>query len=219
MSDRAFTVAFGLSLAVHLLFLLTRIAPFNWLPLRRPQGPLQVIYDYEIAQQELRRLQDELARAKRESMTTGPAAIPTGQQPQIRIPDRPVLALTRNLPETLAGRSSLIDLTNLTEASQGDPVLLSYFSAIREQIQRAADRRGWVTEDVSRGLVTISFILGANGAIREVAVVAERSSTSATLQEIARRIVESAAPFPPFPPSIGEGRKTIVVPLEFLLGS
>jgi len=218
MSDRTFLIAFSLSLGLHLVLLASQFVSLNWLYHSRTLGPLEVVYDYEIAEQELRHLQDDVTRAQREA-ANAPSPIPAGQQPQIRIPDRPVLALTRNLPDTLPGHPVSIDLTNLTEAARGDPVLLSYFSAIREQIQHAANRRGWLADDAAKGLVYVAFVLSSNGAIRDVSVVSERSAPSTALQGIALRIVETAAPFPPFPPSIDEPRKTIVVPLEFLLGS
>lgn len=220
MSDRTFTIALNISLGLHLALLAVQFLPFGWLSHARPRGPLEVVYDYEVAQQALQHLQAEVARATTEAATNVPSPSPVGGgQPQIRIPDRPVLALTRNLPDTLPGYPVSIDLTNLAEAARGDPVLLSYFSAIREQIQQAANRRGWVTDEPSKGLVYVSFVLSSNGAIRDTSVISGRSASSTALQGVALRIIETAAPFPPFPPSINEPRKTIVVPLEFLLGS
>jgi len=218
MTDRAFTIAFALSLGLHLFLLMSQFVQWNWLTAARHRTPINVIYDYEIAKQELRHLEEELTRATRETATTlGPSS--AGREAQIRIPERPLLATTRSLSETTLGHSSLVDLTNLAEAAHGDPVLLSYFSAIREQIQHTANRRGWVAEEAAKGLVYVSFVLTSNGAIRNVSVMGDRSVSSATLQGIALRIVEAAAPFPPFPPSMTEPRKTIVVPLEFLFGS
>ena len=97
--------------------------------------------------------------------------------------------------------------------------MLSYFSAIREQIQRAANRRTWLTGEQREGLVYVSFVLTSTGAVQEAAVVSGRSAASPDLRDVAVQIVKAASPFPPFPPSMGEPNKTIVVPLEFLLGS
>ena len=219
MRDRAFIIALNISLGLHLALLVVQFLPLGWLPHARPRGPMEVVYDYEVAKQELRHLQEEVTRATREAASSAPSPLPSGGQPQIRIPDRPVLALTRNLPDALPAYPVSIDLTNLTEAARGDPVLLSYFSAIREQIQQAANRRGWLSDEPSKGLVYVSFVLNSNGVIRDASVISQRSAPSTTLQGVALRIIETAAPFPPFPPSISEPRKTIVVPLEFLLGS
>ena len=123
------------------------------------------------------------------------------------------------LPELFPDRSAIVDLTDLVEAAKGNPVLLSYFSAIREQIQQAANHRTWMTGEGHEGTVYVSFVLAANGSIRSATVLEGRSVPSRTLQGIAMQIVQSAEPFPAFPPSLPEHRKTIVVPLEFLLGS
>jgi len=179
---------------------------------------VEIVYDYEVAQQEVQRLQDQLARAKREAVTA-PTSVSSGPRAQVRIPDRPALAASVNLGDAALFHSSFVDLTNLTEASGGDPVLLTYFGTIRERIQQAANRRTWVTGEEKEGLVYLSFVLTAGGSAQRAAVLTDRSVVSPSLQDTALRILEDAEPFPPFPPSMGDPSKTIVVPLEFLLGS
>ncbi len=232
MSDRAFTVAFGVSLGLHLVLLLGQLASLNWLKMSGSRTPIEVIYERETTTQELERLQERLARATSESAAV-PSTPTVGEHAQVRIPDRPLLSDDRLLTVTEAGRPltddgslselvpgspAIVDLANLVDASRGNPVLLSYFSAIRDQIQQTANRTTWLNGASTEGLVYISFTLSASGAIRQVAVVSERSVAAQPLQEAAIRIVKAAAPFPPFPPSMAEPNKTIVVPLEFLLG-
>jgi TonB family protein len=122
--------------------------------------------------------------------------------------------------DTGALRSPVVDLTNLIEAAQGDPVLLSYFSAIREQIQQTANGQTWLAADQAvQGVVYLSFVLSRDGAVDAIAVLPDRSVRSRPLQEIGLSIIKAASPFPAFPPSLGETSKTVVVPLEFLVGS
>ena len=218
MSDRGFTLAFSISLGLHLFLLIGQFISVNWYKASRMRQAVEVIYDYEVAKQEVQQLQEQLARAKREAVAT-PTAASSGLRTQIRIPDRPSLATITSLGDTMLAHSPFVDLTNLTEASGGDPVLLTYFSAIREQIQRSANRRTWLTGEAREGLVYISFVLTASGSAQKTAVLVDRSVASATLQNTALRILEDASPFPPFPPSMEGASKTIVVPLEFLLGS
>ena len=218
MSDRGFTLAFSISLGLHLLLLIGQFISLHWDKTPRMRQTLEIVYDYEVAKQQVQQLQDQLARAKREAVAA-PTAASNGLRTQIRIPDRPSLAVTTGLGDTLLTHASFVDLTNLTEASGGDPVLLTYFSTIREQIQRAANRRTWLTGEEKEGLVCISFVLTATGSAQKAGVLVDRSVASATLQETALRILKDAEPFPPFPPSIQEPSKTIVVPLEFLIGS
>ena len=218
MSDRVFIVSFSVSVALHLLLLCSQLLPMNWLNAPTTRAPLDIIYEYHKAQQELRHLQAQLSRATREA-GAAPAAPGIAERPVIRIPDRPILADDHALSDVTPIRSSVVDLANLVDAARGDPILLSYFSAIREQIQQAANRRTWLTGQTAQGLVYVSFLLTSSGTVRGVEVLADRSVPSQALQDTALRIVNSAAPFPPFPPSMTELSKTVVVPLEFLLGS
>lgn len=216
-SDRIFMWAFGLSLGAHLILLIGQALSLSWLPRPRNLKPLNVVYEQETAKEELRVLQEQLARIKRDT-TSSPAPTISGTRPQVRIPDRPSLTAGKTLVDIMPDHATVIDLTNLVDAARGDPVLLSYFSAIREQIQRTANRHVWGQQERDEGLVLVSFVLLAEGQVEAVQVAGDRSADSGLLREVAVRIVRAAAPFPPFPPSIGEPNKTIVVPLEFLLG-
>ena len=218
MTDKGFTVAFSVSLGLHLFLILGQFISINWSAPSRMRRAVEIIYDYEVAKQEVQQLQEQLARAKREAVVS-PTSVSSGLRTQIRIPDRPSLAAVTTLGDTTLAHASFIDLTNLTEASGGDPVLLTYFSAIREQIQRSANRRAWVTGDEREGMVYLTFVLTTEGSAQKLAVVADRSVAFPTLREAALGILEDAEPFPPFPPSMPEASKTIVIPLEFLLGS
>jgi protein TonB len=218
MSDRVFTVAFSVSLGIHLIFLVGQLLSIDWFRLVKTPRPIQVVYETPPALRELQHLQERHSRAKRETVAP-PSANPLEEHQQIRIPDRPSLTANRSMTDLIPERSSVVDLTNLVDAARGNPVLLSYFSAIREQIQQTANRQAWLTGTSTEGLVYVTFILSATGAIREVQIVTNRSAASAALRDVAVQIVKTAAPFPPFPPSVTEATKTIVVPLEFLLGT
>ena len=221
MSDRIFTMAFITSLGIHLSVLVLQLFASGWCidwfhASRSKPTALEVIYEEAQLKQQLDRMKDELMKTKREALTA-PAPGAAQNQPMIRIPDRPFLATAQAIQELAPGRSAIVDLTNLLDASKGDPVLLSYFGTIREQIQRAANRKDWLTGTERQGLVYVSFILTAEGRIRSATVIGNRSVSSATLQDIALKIIGSAAPFPPFPPSLQDTSKTLIVPLEFLL--
>ena len=217
MSDRIFMWAFGLSLGAHLILLMGQAISLSWLPKPKNLEPLDVIYEQETAKEELRVLQEQLTRMQRDT-SSSPAPTAAGIRPQIRIPDRPSLMAGQTLADIMPDHAMVIDLTNLVDAARGDPVLLSYFSAIREQIQRTANGRAWVQQQRDEGLIFVSFVLSAGGQVEAAQVAGDRSADSAMLRDVTVRIVKGAAPFPPFPTSIPEPNKTIIVPLEFLLG-
>ena len=217
VSDRIFIGAFALSLGLHLVLLIGQLLHMSWVFTPAAHAPLEVVYQVEAAKEELHQLQEELARATRRTAAS-PAPSTVGNRTDIRIPDRPSLTAGRTLADLTMDRTAVVDLTNLVDAAHGDPVLLSYFSAIREQIQRAANARAWISGQRDEGLVFVTFSLSASGTVQGVTIVDGRSASSTLLQDAAVRIVKAAAPFPPFPPSLPDPQKTVVVPLEFLLG-
>ncbi len=217
MSDRVFTATFGFSLIAHLLLLFGQLGSVGWL--QAPFKPVEVIYESEATREELRALQAQLARAKRETVASPAPSLPA-ERTQVHIPERPSL-MTEQLPRgALHDRASVVDLTDVVDASRGDPVLLSYFTAVRDQIQGTANRYSWESGAVPQGLVYVSFHLLPSGAIEQLEILSGRSVPSQVLWEVALRIVKASAPFPPFPPSLQQGAtQTIIIPLEFLLGS
>jgi TonB family protein len=217
-AERIFALTFAVSLAIHLVLLIAQFISFHWLSPARTHTPLEVIYEYEIAKQELRQLQQQLLRAKRETIAAV-SSNSAAQRWQIRVSERPLHERERALSEVMPDRSPVVDLTNLIEASKGDPVLLIYFSAVREQIQQTANRHSWLTGEAKEGFVYVSFVLTSSGQVVDASIVSGRSSDVQQLREIALRIVKMSAPFPQFPPSILGPSKTVLIPIEFLIGS
>lgn len=240
----ALIVALAISLAVHILGLGAQLLlGGQWL--RRvgiAAETLDVVYEYRAGSAA------DAVQERLEAGVPAEAPSATAPSPQIRIPERMLLGAGGGPggpdgmgapgpgaesiradtglgggPEsagTSAGRAPVVDLTNLVEAAQGDPVLLSYFSIIRERIQQTANRQTWLAADqIAQGVVYLSFVLGQDGRITGVNVVADRSVRSRPLQEIALSIIKASSPFPPFPPSLGDSAKTVIVPLEFMVGS
>lgn len=225
-AHRPLTIAFSISLALHSVLLALQLVHLRTARQRLAvRAPLDIIYEYQAADRERRQLRKQIAQ-----LGKNPEAIPGPPQPsapmgQIRIPDRPALTASNLSADDAGGgsdevaRSAVIDLTNLVEAAQGNPVLLSYFGAIREQIQRTANQHTWMTGQPAQGIVYISFLLTSTGQVLTTHVVPDRSAPSSALQDIALQIVKASSPFRPFPPSMADASKTIVVPLEFLTGS
>ena len=139
-------------------------------------------------------------------------------QPQIRIgPQASDRARAAWSSDDRNSWATAVDLTNLAEAAQGNPVLLSYFGTVREKIQRTDYTQTWFPKgEVAGGIVYIGFELNRAGAIQSATIVPGRSTASSTLCDIALRIVKASNPFLPFPPSLHDSSKTIVVPLEFV---
>ena len=236
--DRLFLTAITLSMVGHLV-----VVGIQLIRLKRSRRPptLQeataVVYEHDALTHEVQQLHDQLAQASQRS-----EAAPSAPALQVRLPDRmsiggsgtfsgvgshgPSVSVgleagrSPSLPDIASpSRAAVVDLTNVVEAAQGDPVLLSYFSAIRERIQQTANHQAWFSGETTQGLVYVSFVMSSTGQVQSASVVADRSVSSRGLQAIAMNIIKAASPFPPFPPSFNLPQKTIVVPLEFLFGS
>jgi hypothetical protein len=112
--------------------------------------------------------------------------------------------------------ANAIDLTDIVSAARGDPVSLTYFGAIREQIQRVADGQNWLPDGKpSGGLVYVSFMVDRQGRIQSARPAAEEPEVLAALGDLALQIVKASAPFPEFPPSFDQQSLAIRVPLDF----
>lgn len=235
--DRRLAITLGCSLLGHALVFGAPWLRMEWRGPMRPLPPTKLIYEPEAAKARLpwsgareeetprRDLPDPSRLSLQNTSADGAQAV--GMQTGAVRPDFGIQIKTGeesgawwSAPSTSRGGSwgKAIDLTNLSIASQGNPVLYSYFSAMREQIQRTANGRAWLPKEATRtGTVHVGFIVSRTGAIQSVAVVPERSVEAPLLQEAAVRIIEASSPFLPFPPSLPGASKTIVVPIEFTL--
>lgn len=238
--DPAFLWALGISVMCHAVVIVTQTVAGRPLA-SRPIGrkPLEVIYEQSASDRHAQS-QDTLADVKARSAVLPTMAMSThriqvgGGLNELLLADRvpgrgegqgattlgwPGGGAAALLNDPLPFRAAVVDLSNLVEASHGDPVLLSYFSAVRERIQRTANQQTWMSAEASEGIVYIAFLLTAQGQTMSPRALPERSVSSLRLQEIAVQIVAASGPFPPLPPSLQGAPKTIVVPLEFLRGS
>ena len=68
---------------------------------------------------------------------------------------------------------------------------------------------------IERGEVTVSFVLGQNGALKQVVIDKAGSSKSAQLQNAALKSIKAAAPFPAFPASLQREELTFNISIIF----
>jgi TonB family protein len=93
-----------------------------------------------------------------------------------------------------------------------NPSYISYYHIVREKIRRAAYQNYTRTET---GEVYLSFVISSAGDIKEIRTVAEKSSPSLYLREIALRSVSDAAPFPNFPKELDYPQLSFNVVISF----
>ena len=112
MGERVFVTCLVVSVGLHLSLLIGQLVVPDWFKHFRARRALTVIYEYEVAERELRHLQEQLRRSKRDT-AAAPSPSAGGERREIRIPDRPLLDTLANLSEIMPGRSTIIDLTNV----------------------------------------------------------------------------------------------------------
>ncbi len=118
------------------------------------------------------------------------------------------------------GGGAVVDLANVAASARGNPVRLTYFSALRDQVQQMANSRAWIPEAAAAGgIAYVRFVLERRGTTSSIELLVEQSTASPALGDAAVRIVRAAGPFPPFPPSFTDSTLTILIPIQFVFGS
>ena len=100
-----------------------------------------------------------------------------------------------------------IDIDKIT-----NPSYISYYQLVREKIKRAAYQNYTRTET---GEVYLSFIISADGSLKEIQTREEKSTSSPYLKEIALRSIKDASPFTAFPQELDYAQLSFNVVISF----
>ena len=90
---------------------------------------------------------------------------------------------------------------------------IQYYELLREKIKKMTSQ--YCSNLIERGEVTVSFVLGQNGALKQVVIDKAGSSKSAQLQNAALKSIKAAAPFPAFPASLQREELTFNISIIF----
>jgi TonB family protein len=93
-----------------------------------------------------------------------------------------------------------------------NPSYINYYQFIREKIRRSAYQNYVRTET---GEIYLSFIVYANGQIKETRLLEDKSSADSYLREIALQSVKDASPFPYFPKELDYPQLSFNVIISF----
>ncbi len=215
MTDRFYTIAFIVSIVVHLSFITGKVFQFDWnLKEKVPDSGknFEVVYT-EVAEGEKEQDVHERIKQIREKLSV-PSAIPNpGDGGQVKVVSRPSLIEERIANEVFEPRAAVIDLEDIALASQGDPVSRLFLTSLRENIQMTAS----LTRDIPYGeaLIYVWFDLMADGRILNARVDHGRSVGTPAQKEVAVEIMSKASWNQPFPPSWKVEVQTCSIGLEF----
>lgn len=216
MTDRFYTIAFIVSIAIHLSLVSGKLLRFEWnqteMESQASGKNFEVVYEKAAEGESTHAVKERIQNIRKRISSPSPS---TGNipKPGVQISARPSLAPGSIPTEIFEPQLAVIDLNDIAAASRGDPVTGAYLSSLRESIQMAAS----FTHDIPRGesLIYVVFDLLADGMIEDPRVDHSRSSGSAEQKRVAVSIVSKAAPHEPFPPSWDRESKRFVIGLEF----
>ena len=93
-----------------------------------------------------------------------------------------------------------------------NPSYVSYYQIVREKIRRAAYQNYSRSET---GEIYLAFVIYAEGSLKEVRLIEEKSSANFFLRGIALRSIRDATPFPPFPKELDYPQLSFNVIISF----
>ncbi|MFA5356144.1 MAG: hypothetical protein WC301_01875 [Candidatus Omnitrophota bacterium] len=93
-----------------------------------------------------------------------------------------------------------------------NPSYISYYQIVREKIRRAAYQNYTRTET---GEIYLTFLISQEGYLKAVQAIDEKSSYSSYLKETALRSIQDASPFPVFPKELDYPQLSFNVVISF----
>jgi TonB family protein len=93
------------------------------------------------------------------------------------------------------------------------PECVSYYSYMREKIRHILEK--YYTPGYEEGDVAVKFVLNPNGELIGLNIINSRSSDSEELRDLAKRSIQSAAPFKPLPKNLNQEQISFNLPVVF----
>jgi outer membrane biosynthesis protein TonB len=221
--DKVFQIALIISLIAHSTIFLNS-PNFNLFPTHKKESKIEIVYLKAPPQIPERKKQLSL---KKEIILRSSPKIRTAD----KIMDAPApnregifnrLKLTVNKesefvkptvikPDIIAVKKK-ITLPPIEINKINNPSYVGYYQIVREKIRRAAYYNYTHTEI---GEVYLAFVITADGALKDVRLMEEKSSQNIYLKDIALRSIKDAAPFPSFPKDLDYPQLSFNVIISF----
>ena len=223
-SEKAFQIAFVVSLCTHGVILFQN-PHFNLgiLPKQNKKTVLEVSY---LKGARLAREYPKVALPKNDPyidlsakvITTKMNPAPFIDKENIFKPNNQAAARSNLFTKPVFGKPDIIavrkkiSLPPVNLEKINNPSYISYYQIVREKIRRAA-YQNYTRSEV--GDVYLSFLILAQGSLKTVRLVEEKSSPSPYLREIALRSIKEASPFPNFPKELDYPELSFNVVISF----
>ena len=105
-----------------------------------------------------------------------------------------------------------INIPQLEENEELTPGFKNYYQLVRNKIKQVAYKK-FIGYD--EGVIYVSFIIGANGNLKNLKIIEEESARSSYLIKVALQSIKQASPYPKFPKEIRLPELSFRVPISF----
>lgn len=204
--DKSLSIALLISAIFHLLVFLP-LSLFKNLPVQKRASVLKITY-----------LAPQKPSPPKPVIKQRPVQVvkqePEPQQDPAEDKPQPLAAEKKVIPPKPQSQYAKIEIPPELPKEK-EALYLDYYQSIRDKI------RLFVLENYPRfidcGEVCLYFVLYSNGGLKEVNVIAERSSPNRPLIEIAKKSLRDAAPFSAFPKELNQPQLAFNVIISFEL--
>lgn len=200
--DKPLCFALIISLIFHTVIFLP-LANFHDFPIRKSTSALKISY---VVPKMIPAVQKKKPEVQKKAMTIGHKA---DYAPQLK----EQLEKEKAINKSLAKNEKIEIPPELPK--EKEPLYISYYQSIREKIRRYVVKN--YPRFIACGEVCLFFVLSADGKLKEIKVVEERSSPNDILKEIAKKSVRQAEPFETFPKNMDQMRLSFNVIISFEL--
>ena len=202
MENNIFKISLILSLVAHIAFF-AKLSYSNIHYLNKPIKKVEVVYQQmktpfdqtEIQAEEIDELEKKPAKrikVLKEEKAPGSSIIKdlsklveSFKMPQKQHPDVVKDHVKRR-----------VTVPPLKSENMASPMYLNYYQVVRSKIERYAQEK-YNKFDV--GEVYLTFIISADGRLRDLKLIEDRTSASSYIKKISVQSIQEADPFPPFP--------------------
>ena len=133
-------------------------------------------------------------------LSSNPKFYSFGTVPESVVKERPMLplgVLYERKPDHMRAMelSRRVSIMPITSEKINNPVYAAYNEMVRDRIKEKVYEN---YDKVEGGSVYLTFLLEANGTLKDARVVPEKTSAPQHLQDLSLRSLKEASPFPPF---------------------
>ena len=109
----------------------------------------------------------------------------------------------------------VVSIPQLKSEKMNNPVYAAYSQMVRERIKKKVYQN---FSQMESGIVYLTFVVGANGVIKDSQIIDQKTVATQKLMEVSLRSLKDAGPFPPFPKGMNLPDYTFNIEIQYQVG-